>query len=218
MTIMPSNRNDLNKIIVKKTRRLQILKEQAALQGIDTPPHIIIEIEDLMEEIDELETQLENLNEHAKIEEMLILLKSSTSLNDVLFELEQFASERKLNELKKWVTAELEGYIGRAKTQDQIPEYRRLSVEWIDLHNQPIIINDARLSFLRYYRMPHSVRDLQGSIEKGMVIQPTNVLDLLGKLSGGITIYGGRVESSKINVLLDRIRAEAIRRFQAFQN
>jgi hypothetical protein len=58
-----SDQDDLKKLIHRSTRRLQQLKEQRALKGIDTEPHIIIEIEDLEVEIANLQTQLQQLIE-----------------------------------------------------------------------------------------------------------------------------------------------------------
>ncbi len=214
-----SHKDDLKKLLVTSQRRLQKLKEQKALKGSDTPPHILIEIEDTEEEINRLQTELQKLESDDRnkfqqsIAENLLRTLNSAPLDEALFELEQFASDQQLVELKQWAITELDGYVGRVNSQNEIPEYRKLSVEWVDRAGNPLVINDSRLGFLRHYRMPHSVRDLQASFDKEMMIQPTNVLDLLNKLSGA-TIYGGRVESSKIQVLLGRIRAEAIRKLR----
>lgn len=215
-----SYKDDIKKLLIISQRRLQKLKEQKALKGSDTPPHILIDIEDTEEEVNKLQAELQkpesddSNKSQQNISENLLRRLNSAPLDEALFELEQFASDQQFVELKQWAITELEGYVGRANSQNEIPEYRKLSVEWIDTAGNPLVINESRLSFLRYYRMPHSVRDLQASFDKGMLIQPTNVLDLLNKLSGA-TIYGGRVESSKIQILLGRIRAEAIRRLKA---
>lgn len=214
-----SYKRDIKKLLVISERRLQKLREQKALKGSDTPPHILIEIEDTEKEINKLQIELQKFesndrhkSQHSTLENLLGTLNSSP-LDEALFELEQFASDQQFTELKQWAMTELEGYVGRTNSQNEIPEYRKLSVEWVDRIGNPLVIKDARLSFLRHYHMPHSVRDLQASLDKGMTIQPTNVLDLLNKLSGA-TIYGGRIESSKIQVLLGRIRTEAIRRLK----
>ncbi len=47
-----SHRDDLKRQIETHRRRLQKLREQKALLGIDTPPHILIEIEDIEVEIE----------------------------------------------------------------------------------------------------------------------------------------------------------------------
>ena len=54
-------RRSLEKQIVEKTRRLELLKEQSARHGDDTDPAIIIEIEDLEAEIPPLEQELKAL-------------------------------------------------------------------------------------------------------------------------------------------------------------
>jgi hypothetical protein len=49
----------LNRLITYKTRRLDKLKGQQALQGIETPAGVLLEIEDLVAELEELEAELE---------------------------------------------------------------------------------------------------------------------------------------------------------------
>ncbi|MCB9078277.1 MAG: serine/threonine protein kinase [Anaerolineaceae bacterium] len=52
---------DLQALIVNKSRRWQKLKEQQALKGIDTPAHVLIELEDLAIEMDRLQAELIDL-------------------------------------------------------------------------------------------------------------------------------------------------------------
>ena len=42
-----SRKNELIQLITEDGRRLQKLKEQRARKGIDTPPHVLTEIEDI---------------------------------------------------------------------------------------------------------------------------------------------------------------------------
>lgn len=49
---------DIKKFIELSTRRLQKLKEQQALQGISTPPEVLIEIEDIEAKLEALQVQL----------------------------------------------------------------------------------------------------------------------------------------------------------------
>jgi hypothetical protein len=51
--------DDLKSLIEKSRRRLQILKEQKAAKGLDTPAHILTEIEDVEAEIERLVMELE---------------------------------------------------------------------------------------------------------------------------------------------------------------
>lgn len=53
-----SNRQDLEKLIKLKYRRLHLLKEQATVKGINTPPEVTIEIEDLQAELETLNAEL----------------------------------------------------------------------------------------------------------------------------------------------------------------
>ncbi len=54
-----SRQSKLQNILGIKSRRLQMLKEERALKGINTPPEVKIEIEDLEAEIANLKTELE---------------------------------------------------------------------------------------------------------------------------------------------------------------
>jgi len=59
-----ARQDDVRKLIATHRRRLQKLKEQQAVRGIDTPPNILIEIEDTEAAIAELQAELagENYN------------------------------------------------------------------------------------------------------------------------------------------------------------
>lgn len=52
-----SRQKGLERLIAKKERRLQLLKERQALAGIDTPAHILAEIEDIEAEIERLQVK-----------------------------------------------------------------------------------------------------------------------------------------------------------------
>jgi hypothetical protein len=56
-----SRKNDLEKQINEHTRRLQKFKEQQARKGIDTEPHILIEIEDIEAAVEKLQAELAEL-------------------------------------------------------------------------------------------------------------------------------------------------------------
>lgn len=58
-----AHQDDIQRLINEKQRRLQKLKDQAARYGISTPPHIIIEIEDIETELTQLQKQLEQTAE-----------------------------------------------------------------------------------------------------------------------------------------------------------
>ncbi|MFC1976327.1 hypothetical protein ACFLXQ_08000 [Chloroflexota bacterium] len=138
-----SHKDDIKKLLVISQRRLQKLKEQKALKGSDTQPHILIEIEDTEDEINKLQIELQQLESDDRNKsqqsalENLLRTVNSAPLDEALFELEQFASDRQFSELKQWAVAELEGYVGRANSQNEIPEYWKLSIEWVDETGNP---------------------------------------------------------------------------------
>lgn len=53
-----SRQDDIKKLIVEHNRRLQKRQEQQARLGVNTPPEILIEIEDIEAEIEKLQTEL----------------------------------------------------------------------------------------------------------------------------------------------------------------
>ena len=58
-----SRKNDIENLITKNTRRLQKLKEKKASYGLDIPVHVLTEIEDIEEEIENLRKELEEPEE-----------------------------------------------------------------------------------------------------------------------------------------------------------
>lgn len=52
-----SKEPDINKLIRSYKRRLQKLREEQATFGVSTPPHVLTEIEDIEEKLDELEME-----------------------------------------------------------------------------------------------------------------------------------------------------------------
>lgn len=58
-----SRKADLKKLFIRKSRRLQKLKEQSALLGWAATPEILLEIEDLEDELAELQTDLNALGD-----------------------------------------------------------------------------------------------------------------------------------------------------------
>lgn len=70
--------DEINRLIRNHRRRLQILKEQEALQGISVDPKILLEIEDIETKILELQSQLDEL---VKEDETNIPANSSSDIH-----------------------------------------------------------------------------------------------------------------------------------------
>jgi len=68
---MMQRKDDLKKLIEIYNRRLQVLKEKAALYGLETPAHILIEIEDLEAEIEQLQDKLSVSEDNADADKSL---------------------------------------------------------------------------------------------------------------------------------------------------
>jgi internalin A len=71
-----TNIDHISELIEMNKRRLQILEKQQATMGVATPPHIVIEIEDINEKISQLKAQLDN-TKNIKLE-----AKQSTKIED----------------------------------------------------------------------------------------------------------------------------------------
>jgi hypothetical protein len=56
-----ARKDDIEKLIAKHNRRLQILKEERATKGANTPPETLTEIEDIASEIKNLQAELDTL-------------------------------------------------------------------------------------------------------------------------------------------------------------
>lgn len=121
-------KEDIKKLIIAHSRRLQMLKEKQALQGINASPEILTEIEDIELEIRELQAQLgedEDDSESAtqkratskKLEETQLIEEIEKLINeaqkayqsrlfrtafDSLDKAEKFASELSANNKAKW--------------------------------------------------------------------------------------------------------------------
>jgi hypothetical protein len=60
---------NIKRILINYSGRLQILQEKDALQGLDTPPHILMEIEELKIIIEQLQAELKQLEMEPQIPE-----------------------------------------------------------------------------------------------------------------------------------------------------
>ena len=74
---MMTPREGVEKLIENTLRRLQKLKEQQALKGINSPPELLIEIEDLEADIEQLQTKLQQLEEYETAEQAKIYILAS---------------------------------------------------------------------------------------------------------------------------------------------
>jgi len=63
-----SNQDDIKRLVMNYQRRLQKLKEVQALQGINTAPDILIEIEDIEAELDKFQAALKALQHDVSAE------------------------------------------------------------------------------------------------------------------------------------------------------
>lgn len=72
-----SRSGDVGKLLKKLNRRLQLLKEQQAVKGLNTPPEVLIEIEELESQMQSLEAELIERDETVQV--LLTKLDSGVS-------------------------------------------------------------------------------------------------------------------------------------------
>ncbi|MCL4300063.1 MAG: hypothetical protein KJ077_30295 [Anaerolineae bacterium] len=70
-------RADIEKLIELNLRRLQKLKEQQALKGLNTPPEVLIEIEDIEAQLEQLQTHLSQVIEADRAAEATLYILAS---------------------------------------------------------------------------------------------------------------------------------------------
>jgi hypothetical protein len=78
-----SRKDDIKKLILNHNRRLQILREQKAIEGRSVDPKILIEIEDIVAEIDSLQAELKEIDRVKSKRDQPIRIWLNTDNKDV---------------------------------------------------------------------------------------------------------------------------------------
>jgi hypothetical protein len=91
-------RKGVENLIEISLRRLQKLKEQQALKGINSPPELLIEIEDLEANIEQLQAKLQQLEEHETAQQAKIHILASIPGVWSASSYEELADYKKLDE------------------------------------------------------------------------------------------------------------------------
>lgn len=125
-----SQQDHIKKLILMSTRRLQVLERQLAVNGADTPPHLLMEIDDLKTQLATWQSELEELEQPGVIEpppEIQDLYYSTkATLNGLRQTLDNLSRER------KFISAE-----AQAKAMDLLEQAKQhllaLEKEWLSL-------------------------------------------------------------------------------------
>ncbi|MBI1876779.1 MAG: hypothetical protein HYR94_00810 [Chloroflexi bacterium] len=92
-------RQDLKKLVQNHTRRLLKLREQQALLGLDTPPNVLIEMEDIEARLEELQRELEHLpDDHRANKPHRLLANLAQALG-----IKRMIVEHASGEIEEWV-------------------------------------------------------------------------------------------------------------------
>jgi DNA repair exonuclease SbcCD ATPase subunit len=123
-----SRKDHIIKLIHNHTRRLQKLEEKLALEGLEAPPSLLIEIEDIKEKIMELYKEFVELDKKEKDEKEEEELKLAGRLESALKDIERI--------VPSLVLSTLTGGLKR------LADYHEILKEWKELHNllQEIIV------------------------------------------------------------------------------
>lgn len=91
-------RKGVENLIEISLRRLQKLKEQQALRGINSPPELLIEIEDLEADVEQLQAKLQQLEEYETAQQAKIYILASIPGGWSANNYEALADSKKLEE------------------------------------------------------------------------------------------------------------------------
>ncbi len=79
---MDADQEHLTELLSIKRSRLRVLEKQKAYRGVDSPAHILMEIEELRHEAEEIERQLRNLMKAASASQPSDTLNPENSSSD----------------------------------------------------------------------------------------------------------------------------------------
>lgn len=117
-----SRKDDIRALITEHQRRLQKRKEQQARLGINTPPEILTEIDDIEAEIQRRQTELDILEESDEEDDSNLGIPADPSASDDVKAQAQFQSVPKTGDtISANITGDISGQaaVGKNITQQE---------------------------------------------------------------------------------------------------
>lgn len=123
-------RSDIEKIIQLSLRRLQKLKEQQALKGLNTPPEVLIEIEDIEAQLEQLQTRLSQVIEADTAAQAILYILASIRGSWSASSYKELAHYKKLEAALKKVSQPDEAvFTSLAELRHDTPQLRQALAE-----------------------------------------------------------------------------------------
>lgn len=121
---------EIKKVIEQKTQQLEKLKAKMALYGFNTPPEIIIQIEDIETEIEELQKGTKNLETSSKIVQNVEDKPIQTLIDDYTKQLDLLKQQQALFgfSIPPEILIKIEDIEAQIKTLKQKLEHKKLTV------------------------------------------------------------------------------------------
>lgn len=94
----------------------------------------------------------------------ILELAKKEKLSTIMPELIHFATEIKNEDLKQWLLLEYNGYYGDNEASNDsttVPEYRQVPGQFFDFYNNPLIIENPKLSFINLLKLRNTVGELE---------------------------------------------------------
>lgn len=187
------SKQHLEELRKKYQRRLQVLELQAANFGVSTPPHVVMEIEDIKEKIASIDNQLGREAESTpqtfsqRIVSVLFLSADPTD-----------ASRLRLGEELR----EIQNKLQLAKLRDQFVLEERMSVRPTDI-SQALLDTQPQIVHFSGHGTAHGALCVENQIGEVQLIQPD-------ALSALFEQFANHVKCVLLNACYSEIQANAI--------
>lgn len=144
------------------------------------------------------------------------LLEEKKSLHDILTVCRSIAKTLNVSDNDSWIDLELNGYLVKYKTQDQLcdslPYYRKTSWKFYDLYGNAVTLAPDIMDLFGRSVVYHSVKDLENSkqivignqfLEKFNRFISNHGMDYASK---NVRIHEARISKSEIDTILDGVK------------
>ena len=139
------------------------------------------------------------------------LSHQSETLSSALYKQERFARASGLIEMADWCAEELRGY-DSGITSENIRNYRRVSVQWLNVWRQPLNLTAGLMNSIGKIPLPMGVQDLESYSIEGCILEFPAETANANKYIPNAPLWGVNVDKGQIQALLNRIRLEARKR------
>lgn len=147
------------------------------------------------------------------------LLEEKKSLHEILLACKNIAKLLRLSDGNSWMDLELNGYLVKYKTRDQLcdslPGYRKTNWKFYDLYGNAISLPPGIVDLFGKSTVYHSIKELE---EKNQVVIGSQLLEKFNKFisehgmdyaSKNMRIHEAKISKNEINQVLDGAKSRA---------